>query len=378
MMAGGGEPRKESIGGSALIEGLMMIGPEYSAMAIRKPNGEVHISREKLPPKSVLTKVPIVRGVIGFAKQIAMSTKSLMESASFMEEGPAEAEAEGKIPAEGADPVEAAGEGTAEGAGPAAPETPATPDRPAKPARQAGGDAVIYVSVAISVILVIGLFFILPNFLAGLIGFDKGTRSGAILYNLTESAIKVAMFLAYLWLASLLKDIKRVWQYHGAEHKAINCHEGGEELTTENVRRHSVRHRRCGTSFMFLVIFVSVLFFSLLPLRGTLFNIVIRVLLAPLVAGVSYEALRFAGRSDGVFSRVISMPGLAFQRLTTKEPDDLQIEVGIAAFNAARSDYAGDVGAAGADGSADTADAADASGAADVVEAADGTASACP
>jgi len=195
-----------------------------------------------------------------------------------------------------------------------------------------GKDAVIYASVIFALAASIGLFIILPNLLAGLLGFDK-TGSGVIYSNLFEGLLRILIFFLYIYLASLLNDIKRVWQYHGAEHKAIHCYEHGDELTVENVRKYTTKHPRCGTSFMFLVMIVSIITFSFLGWYNPVINALLRILLIPVVARISYEILKLAGRhSEWLIMKIISAPGMLLQYLTTKEPDDSQIEVAIVAL----------------------------------------------
>jgi uncharacterized protein YqhQ len=180
------------------------------------------------------------------------------------------------------------------------------------------------------------LFILLPNLIAGFFNFDTSTSRGVIFYNLVEGLIRIIIFLAYLYFASKMQEIKRVWQYHGAEHKTIHCYEHEEELTVENVRKYSTKHPRCGTSFMFLVMIISILIFSLTGWHAWYINILLRLLFIPIVAGISYELLKFAGKHpDWAIMRLVNAPGMAFQLLTTKEPDDLQIEVAIAAMKGA-------------------------------------------
>ena len=173
---------------------------------------------------------------------------------------------------------------------------------------------------------------LLPNFVVGFLPLDSETQSGRILLNLFEGVLRIGLFFTYIVLISKLKDIKRVWQYHGAEHKTIHCYENDEELTVENIKRHSTRHPRCGTSFLFTVMIVSILVFSVTPWNSIWQNILMRLLLLPLVAGLSYEIIKFAGRSQSKIAGILNVPGLAFQRFTTSEPDDSQIEVAIEAM----------------------------------------------
>ena len=292
--------KKTSIGGQALIEGLLMIGPNNAAIAIRKPDGEIIVDKRPLPKKDFFTKVPIFRGIVGFFRQIVLGMKALMYSAEFVD-------------IEDEDNVE-----------------PSKLDRfIEKLFGDKLKDAIIYISVIISLAFSIGLFILLPNLLATLIAVKN-----SFLYNLFEGTVKIILFFGYLYLASLMKDIKRVWEYHGAEHKTIHCYEHGEELTVENVKKFTTKHPRCGTAFMFLVMVISILVFSILPVKESyLFNALTRLALVPLVAGISYEVLKFAGRSELRIMKLISAPGLFFQTFTTREPDDSQIEVAIVAFN---------------------------------------------
>jgi len=175
----------------------------------------------------------------------------------------------------------------------------------------------------------IGLFILLPNLLASIV-----TTGNVVLNNLIEGAIRVLIFLGYIILVSRMKDIRRVWMYHGAEHKTISCYENNEELTVENARKYTTKHKRCGTSFLFIVLIVSVLVFSFTGWNSVWINLLARLLLIPVVAGIAYEIIKYAGRSDGMFSRIASAPGLFFQNFTTKEPDDSMLEVAIEAFKA--------------------------------------------
>jgi len=191
---------------------------------------------------------------------------------------------------------------------------------------------VIYFSVIFALAMGIGLFILLPNLLAGFLRFNKNTASGLILYNLFEGVIRIGLFFGYIVMISKLKDVQRVFQYHGAEHKTIHCYEHEEELTVENVRKYTTRHPRCGTAFLFVVMIVSILVFSLIGWHNILINILSRLVLIPLVAGLSYEVIKYAGRSELKIMGWVNVPGLALQRFTTQEPDDSQIEVAIEAL----------------------------------------------
>lgn len=297
-------PKKTTIGGQALIEGIMMIGPKDYAIAIRKPEGDILVEKKPLPSKGRISKVPFVRGVVGLFRQMVLGIKALMYSAEFVD-------------------VEE--------------DTSYKPSRFEMFIEKLLGDkfkdAAIYAAVILSLMLSIGLFILLPNVVANFITlFDKSTSKGSIYLNIFEGLIRVSIFLAYLSLASRMKDIRRVWEYHGAEHKTIHCYENDEELTVENVRKYSIRHPRCGTSFLFLVMIISIIIFSFTGWHNVFLNMLIRLALVPVVAGVSYEILRFAGRSNLKVMKLVNAPGKLFQYFTTKEPDDAQIEVAIEAF----------------------------------------------
>jgi len=299
-----------SIGGQALIEGLMMMGPNNIAIAVRKPDGEIVVEKRPLPKRSKWSKLPLVRGVVGLFKQMVVGIKALMFSAEFVDLE--EEEQEGKEPSKVDQFFE-------------------------KLLGKVFGnklqDALIYLSVIISLIFSVGLFILLPNFIAGFLPFNRETSLGVILYNLVEGIVKIILFFSYIVLISNLKDIKRVWQYHGAEHKTIHCYEHGEELTVENIQKYSTRHPRCGTSFLFTVMVVSILVFSFAGWYEEAWkNMVIRLLLLPVVAGISYEVIKFAGKSESKIVQLLNVPGLMFQNYTTKEPDDSMVEVAIEAM----------------------------------------------
>ncbi len=295
--------KKTTIGGQALLEGLLMIGPEYRATAVRKPDGEIIIDKKPQKPKGKLSKIPIIRGAVNLFSQLVIGVKALMYSAEFvdMEEDKYE------------------------------------PSRFEKWLDEKFGDKVadiaIYFSVILSIFLSVGLFILLPNFIANFIPIDKdGGYGGVVILNLIEGAIRVGLFIGYLALVSLLKEMRRVWEYHGAEHKTIHCYENNDELTVENVRKYTTKHPRCGTSLFFTIMVISILIFSFTGWHNILLNATIRILLVPLVAGVSLEIIKFAVRHDNWLSRIFTAPGLMFQAFTTREPDDSQIEVAIAAF----------------------------------------------
>ncbi|HEY8350263.1 MAG TPA: DUF1385 domain-containing protein, partial [Clostridia bacterium] len=240
--------KKTNIGGQALIEGLLMIGPENIAIAVRKPDGEIVLDKKPAPLKTKVTKIPFIRGSVNLFRQMVTGVRALMYSAEF-----AELEDEGNNEPSKLDAfIERIFKGK-------------------------GKDAVIYFTVILSLALSIGLFILLPNFLVSLLNIAK-EGSGVILKNLLEGLVRIVIFFAYIWLASLMKDIRRVWQYHGAEHKTIHCYEHGDELTVENVRKYSTKHPRCGTSFLFLVMIISILMFSLVGWHSPVVNMLLRIL----------------------------------------------------------------------------------------------------
>lgn len=294
--------KKTTVGGSALIEGLMMIGPITAAIAIRKPDGEIAVELRPLPVKNKLSKLIIIRGVVGFFKQMALSMNAMMYSAEFAE--------------------------TEEEQGRSGFERLLT-----RLFGDKANDALVCFSLTLSLMLSIGIFILLPNFLVGLLPINKATFLGAVLYNAVEAVLKITILFGYMSLASLAKDVRRMWQYHGAEHKTINCYENGDTLTVVNVMKYSTKNVRCSTSYLFLVVLVSILLFSFIGWHSMWLNIAIRLLLMPLVAGISFEVFRYTAYSTSWLARVISAPGLLLQRFTTSEPDELQVEVAIAAFN---------------------------------------------
>ncbi|ACL77663.1 DUF1385 domain-containing protein [Ruminiclostridium cellulolyticum] len=292
--------KKTTIGGQALLEGLLMIGPQYRATAIRKPDGEIIVEKHPQKPKGKLSKIPIIRGAVNLFSQMVIGVKALMYSAEFID---IEDEDKSYEPSKFEQFLE----------------------------RKFGDkitDIAIYFSVVISILFSVGLFILLPNLIAGFIPVK-----GVIFKNLIEGAFRVGLFIGYLALVSLLKEMKRVWEYHGAEHKTIHCYEHGDELTVENVRKYTTKHPRCGTSLFFTIMIISILIFSFTGWHNIFLNATIRILLVPLVAGVSLELIKFAVRHENWLFKVLSAPGLMFQKFTTREPDDSQIEVAIAAFN---------------------------------------------
>ncbi len=295
--------KKTTIGGQALIEGILMLGPEKAATAIRKADGEIELKIEpadSLKNKYKILNLPFIRGVIGLFESMKRGIKALNYSASF----------------------ELAEEEETE---------PSKLDKwlDKKFGMEKVEKAIMGVATVLGVIIPVVLFIFLPTLLAGFL--DKYIGSG-ILRNLTEGGIRIVIFLLFMFSVSRMKDMQRVFAYHGAEHKSIYCYEAGEELTVENVKKFSKEHPRCGTSFLFSVMIISILVFSVVRWSNPFVRMALRLLLLPIVVGISYEVNRFIGRHDNWFTRIIRAPGLWFQSFTTFEPDDSMIEVGIAAL----------------------------------------------
>lgn len=319
--------KKTTIGGQALIEGLMMIGPTKKAMAVRKPDGSILL--EELPMSNLkgAANLLFIRGSVRLFRQLVSGTKALLRSAEFFE-------VEEETPAAAAD--ESLTEGTE--AKPVKEEKMTFSKRLDRFVEK-HSNIFLYVSAIFGILFSVVLFILLPNFITGFISqftsLNTMTGPGAvILRNLIEGVLRIAIFVGYLALASRMKDIKRVWMYHGAEHKAIACYEDHQDLTVDNVRKYSRFHPRCGTAFMFIVIIVSIIVFSFVGWWDRWINLLIRFLLVPVVAGIAYEIVRLAGRYDNHVTSAISKPGLWLQRLTTAEPDDSMLEVAIVALNA--------------------------------------------
>lgn len=299
---------KTSIGGQAVMEGVMMRGPETIATAVRKPDKEIIVDTQPIGKvrKSKILKLPIIRGCVNFVDSLIIGIKALMFSAKFFD-----VEEDG-TPRE---------------------ESPGRFEKwlDEKLGSEKAFNVVIYLSVIFSLCLSVGLFMLLPAYLASFV--ERFSKSHA-LYIATEGVVRISLFIIYLILVSQMKDIKRVFMYHGAEHKSIHCYEHGEELTVENIRKHTRLHPRCGTSFLLIVMVISIVVFFFIRFESIWLRLLSRLVLIPLVAGISYEIIKFAGRHDNLFTKIISAPGLLFQYITTREPDDSQIEVAIASLKA--------------------------------------------
>lgn len=293
------EKFRTSVGGQALMEGIMMRGPKKICCAVRRPDGTIDLSYSDVHTHWY-NKVPLLRGVCNMADNLYNGYKYLMHSADVAMTEEEQQESESKFEK--------------------------WLDEHTGPAFQ---NVLMGISAFAGVALAIFLFAFLPTFLTGALG--NVVELGRWLRVILESVIKLAIFLSYMFLCSRMKEIHRMFEYHGAEHKTIACYEAGEELTVENIRRHSRFHPRCGTSFLFLVILIGIVLYAVLPWESTALRVVYKLALLPVLVGVSYEVIKWAGRSNSVLARAVSRPGLWLQRLTTFEPDDSMIEVAIAA-----------------------------------------------
>lgn len=339
--------KKTTIGGQALLEGLMMVGPQKTTMAFRRKNGNIHLEDAPVIRKDGLGKIPILRGAVNLFRQLMVGQRALLRSAALIEEDDRLAKTE--MPSEKVTESAFVEERMLDVPDNDTVKPPVVMNRqdnttvqPAEvsktPEAVKKTDWVLIGSAMFGILAGVAMFVLLPNLIVSLLvkyvfgGAQTGPR---LWYNVLEGLLRLVILLGYMYLTGFVKEINRVWMYHGAEHKTIACYEAGEALTVENVRRYSRFHPRCGTSFLFLMVFVSVLLFSLVGWYGVWLNLLIRLVLVPLLAGISYELLRFSGKYDGFcLGRWISRPGLWVQRLTTKEPDDAILEVAIAAMQA--------------------------------------------
>lgn len=334
------------IGGQAVMEGVMMRGPERTAVAVRLPDNRIFLKTEMNPKRSSLAKLPLIRGVISFVMSLVLGTRILTYSADVLEyftelEEEKDATADTEKAGDGAGNVsgDAAGgdEGEAGGtAGTAKAAEKVTADE--KPGwlertfgKKAAWNILLFLSVAFAIVVSVVVFVLLPTVVVNLL---SGVVKSVIVLNLIEGCLRICMFLGYIALISKMKDIQRVFQYHGAEHKTIHCYENGKELTPENAKDFIRLHPRCGTSFLMFVMVISLILFSLLGWPNLAMRIISRIVLIPVVAAISYEVLQWAGRSTNRFVEIISVPGLLLQKLTTREPDASQLEVAIVSMKA--------------------------------------------
>ena len=293
--------KSSGIGGQAVMEGIMMKNKDDYAVAVRKPDGEIVVDKQTyrsiVGNHTALTRIPFVRGVFNFIDSMIIGMKTLMFSASFFED-----EEEKK---------------------------PMTEAEQKKKEKQES--ALMTGTVIVSIVFAVAIFMVLPYLLSGLL---KQWIPSYGVRTVIEGLVRIGIFVLYILLISRMEDIQRTFMYHGAEHKCINCIEHGLPLTVENVRISSRQHKRCGTSFLFFVLIISICLLCIVRVETVLMRVVVRIALLPVIAGISYEILRLAGNSDNPLINLLSKPGLAIQKLTTKEPDDSMIEVAIQAVEA--------------------------------------------
>lgn len=294
--------RSSGIGGQAVLEGVMMKNKDDYAVAIRKPDGEIEVEVDVFHGSmhgKKIKEIPFIRGIFNFIDSMVLGMKTINYSASFYED-------------------EEAGETKV--------------DKALNKISGGRAERILMGMVTVfSIVLAVGIFILLPYFLSLLL--SKYVRNASLL-AIIEGVIRIAIFLIYVVGISLMKDIHRLYQYHGAEHKCINCIEKGRPLTVHNVMRSSRIHKRCGTSFLFFVVFVSIILFFFIRVENPVYKVLLRIALIPVIAGISYEIIRLAGRSDNLFIKIISAPGMMLQRLTTKEPDESMVEVAMKSVEA--------------------------------------------
>lgn len=291
--------KSSNIGGQAVLEGVMMKNGDQYAVAVRKPDGEIALQKEVydgIVKWKKLTKIPFVRGIFSFVDSLVLGMKTLSYSASFFEE-----EEEEEL----------------------------TEKEAEKKEKQE--NLIMGITMACSIVIAIAIFMVLPYLLSNLL---KPFVPGRFARTVIEGIVRIVLFISYILLISKMKDIQRVFMYHGAEHKCINCIEHGMDLTVENVRKSSKQHKRCGTSFLFFVLFVSIIVCFFITTESPVLRVLLRIALLPVIAGISYEIIRLAGNTEHPVVELLSKPGLALQNLTTKEPDDDMIEVAICSVEA--------------------------------------------
>lgn len=291
------------MGGQAVMEGIMMKGEKKTALAVRLPNDDIQIKTVPTKVYGKWTKIPLLRGVVAFIDSMVIGTKTLMDSAEMLEDGDEEGYEESRFEAWLNKKFGAKG----------------------------AWNLMIYFSVFLALVFTVGIFIILPT---GVVNLMKLFTDSVFWLNFAEGVFRILLFVAYVWLISFMGEIKRVFQFHGAEHKTIHCFENGLELTPANCRQFPTLHPRCGTSFLMFVFIIAFALHFLLGWPTLWLRIVTRLLLLPVIAGLSYELLKWAGKSDNIVVKILSLPGLYLQKITTKEPDDSQLEVAIAAIHA--------------------------------------------
>ena len=284
------------IGGQAVIEGIMMRNGEKYAVAVRRPDGKIDIDAQthmQFLKGSLLLKIPFIRGAFVFIDSMILGTRAINRSAEVLDEETAK------------------DNGTS--------------------GKSALDNIMSVLVMVIAIALAVGLFIILPTYLASI--FEKSIRNPSLV-AIIEGCIRIAVFILYMFVIGFMKDMRRIYRYHGAEHKCINCIERGRTLNVENVKRSSRFHRRCGTSFMYISVFISVIIFFFIRIEYLPLRLLVRILMIPVVLGISYEILALAGKSENVFVYMLTAPGIWFQHLTTKEPDEKMIEVAIKSVEA--------------------------------------------
>lgn len=292
--------RKQSVGGQALIEGVMMQSKDKRAMAVRKNDGEIVIKKNKIKSwinEKNIDKIPFIRGSFILIETMIEGVKSLNFSSDFFLDE----------------------------------EEDAFDEFMKKVFKDKANDVAIWFSMILALMLSLGLFILVPTFIGGI--FSNVIKNN-ILLNLIEGVVRISILFLYIVLVSKNKDIERVFQYHGAEHKSIYCYENDLELTVENARKFGRLHPRCGTNFLFIVMFTSIILFSFFGWPNPILRIIMRIVCVPIVAGISYEIIRFLGKYNNKFTKIVAYPGMMLQKFTTKEPDDEQLEVALAALKA--------------------------------------------
>ena len=293
--------KKQSVGGQAVIEGVMMQSKNKRAIAVRKSNGEIVVEKNKIKSwvsEKNIDKIPFLRGAFILIDTMIEGIKSLNFSSEFFTEDIEEDAFDRFIK---------------------------------RIFKDKANDAMIWISLALSLVLSVGIFILIPTTVGGI--FSKIIDNKLIL-NLIEGILRLSILFAYIVIISKNSDIKRVFQYHGAEHKSIHCYESGLELTVENARKFTTFHPRCGTNFLFIVMFTSVVLFSFFGWPNPLIRIVMRILFIPIVSGISYEIIKFIGKYNNKFTKIVAYPGMMLQKFTTQEPDDEQLEVALTALKA--------------------------------------------
>ena len=292
-----------SIGGQAIMEGIMMRGSEKTAVAVRLADGSIHMKTQPTPKMNRWAKVPLIRGVVNFVSSMIQGTKVLMYSADVLEENYPDEYEKDKFDIWMEE----------------------------KFGKEKAWKVLMAFSVLIAIVLAVSIFMLLPTVV---VGWLSAVIDSIILLNLAEGVVRMIIFIGYILLISKMKDIRTVFEYHGAEHKTIHCFENNLELTPENAQQFYTLHPRCGTSFLMFVMVIAVLAHALMGWPNVWIRIISRILVLPLIAGVSYELLKWAGRSDNWIVKILSLPGIYLQKLTTKEPNEKQLEVAIAAMKA--------------------------------------------